>query len=190
MRKAVLASICILLGCIVNTQCIKAGNNLAGAILFALGLITVCTYGLDLYTGKIGYVRSNKNYIGMLKMLVVNLVAGYILGYMSRDVVATEVVKGITDAKLEQNMIKTIIASYFCGMVMFLAVDMYKKDNTLGIFFGIPAFILSGFEHCVANAIYFGMAGNIACLMYLIINVVGNTVGSIITEVLINKKED
>lgn len=187
MRKAVLASICILLGCIVNVQCIKAGNTVAGAVLFALGLITVCTYGLDLYTGKIGYVRSNKNYIGMLKMLVVNLAAGYILGYAARDVVAIDIVKGITDAKLEQNIIKTIIASYFCGTVMFLAVDMYKKDNILGILFGIPAFILSGFEHCVANAIYFGMAGNIACLTYLAINVVGNTAGSIITEALLNK---
>ena len=35
-------------------------NKIAGAILFTLGLFTICEFGLGLYTGKVGYIPFNK----------------------------------------------------------------------------------------------------------------------------------
>ena len=39
-------------------------NKIAGSFFFSLGLLTVCMYGMNLYTGKIGYILNNKiNYL-------------------------------------------------------------------------------------------------------------------------------
>ena len=48
---AILAGLCISIGCTVN---MKVGG-VAGAVLFAFGLTTVVYYGLKLYTGTAGF---------------------------------------------------------------------------------------------------------------------------------------
>ena len=35
-------------------------NPVAGSFFFSIGLLTICMYGMNLYTGKIGYVLVNK----------------------------------------------------------------------------------------------------------------------------------
>jgi len=45
-------------------------------------------------------------------------------------------------------------------------------------------FILSGFEHCVANMFYFAMAGkfSLSMLVFIIVNTLGNSVGGILAN--------
>ena len=31
-------------------------SNIAGAVLFSVGLYTICAHGLNLFTGKVGYL--------------------------------------------------------------------------------------------------------------------------------------
>ena len=50
---AILAGICISIGCVVNLRV----GGVAGAVLFAFGLTTVVYYGLKLYTGTAGFIR-------------------------------------------------------------------------------------------------------------------------------------
>ena len=35
-------------------------NAVAGSFFFSIGLLTICMYGMNLYTGKIGYILINK----------------------------------------------------------------------------------------------------------------------------------
>jgi len=37
-------------------------NKVIGALLFSVGLLSICCLGLNLFTGKIGYVVENKQY--------------------------------------------------------------------------------------------------------------------------------
>ena len=63
---------------------------------------------------------------------------------------------------------------------MFTAVELYKRTkNPLGIFVCVPVFILSGFEHCIANMFYFTVAEmwSAKAFGYLIIMTLGNAVG-------------
>ena len=49
---------------IAGTVYLRVDNNTVGAFLFSIGLLVICMYGMNLYTGKIGYVLINKlNYI-------------------------------------------------------------------------------------------------------------------------------
>ena len=53
---AILAGICISIGCVVNLRV----GGVAGAVLFAFGLTTVVYYGLKLYTGTAGFIPSGE----------------------------------------------------------------------------------------------------------------------------------
>ena len=63
------------------------------------------------------------------------------------------------------------------GVVMYLAVYMYKKGTPLGIIFGIPLFIFCGYQHCIANIITLGVARTFDLSMFICI--IGNLVGSL-----------
>ena len=62
--------------------------------------------------------------------------------------------------KLEDSLSGILILAFFCGMLMYIAVDGYKsKGNPVILFLGVSVFILAGFEHCIANMFYFTVAG-------------------------------
>ena len=69
--KSILAGIAIAIGAYIN---LKIGG-IAGAILFSVGLFLVCNFGLNLYTGKVGYTGIIKN----LPILLGNLIGAMIL---------------------------------------------------------------------------------------------------------------
>jgi formate/nitrite transporter FocA (FNT family) len=69
-------------------------------------------------------------------------------------------------------------------MLMFIAADGYKNiENQVGkvvvVFLPVMVFILSGFEHCIADMFYFSLAGDFSALMLktLIVITVGNSIG-------------
>ena len=55
--KAILAGVMISIG---GTIYLALDNKMLGAFLFSIGLFSICAYGFNLYTGKIGYVIDNK----------------------------------------------------------------------------------------------------------------------------------
>ena len=72
-------------------------------------------------------------------------------------------------------------------MMIYIAVEMQKKDvspvvKLISIIMPVMVFILSGFEHCVANMFYFSYANSwsLNTVLYLLVMSVGNGVGSII----------
>ena len=76
---------------------------------------------------------------------------------------------------------------------MFLAVEVSRRNvsdliKVIAIFFAVAIFILSGFEHCVANMFYFTFAGalSLKTLLYLSIMILGNSIGSILIYVLLS----
>ena len=66
---------------------------------------------------------------------------------------------------------------------MYAAVQSYRAKNTcLGILLCIPAFILSGFEHSIADMFYFALAaigglGGLRVLWFLLLVIAGNSLG-------------
>ena len=62
------------------------GGKVLGSLLFAVGLFTVCTFYLSLYTGKIGLIYEKKQtktfYLSLPIMLVGNAVGAIGLGYL------------------------------------------------------------------------------------------------------------
>ena len=73
LSKGIYAGIMIGIG---GTIYLSVSNQVVGAILFAIGLLTICVYKMNLYTGMIGYILENK--LGYLKTLILTLLGNFI----------------------------------------------------------------------------------------------------------------
>ena len=172
-----------------NFVLLKIGTPI-GPFLFALGLLGVCVLGANLFTGKCGFLfEDNIKARDLLIILVVNLMSGYLLGAVfglsDPDLATTASSKISTWAFSFPFLVKAIL----CGVVMFVAVYVYRKGSPLGVLIGVPLFIFAGFQHCIANVITMGAA--LSFDWSIVLAVAGNFVGSIVTWWLLksnNKK--
>ena len=180
--KGILAGLCITLGGCVLLGC---EDRYIGALLFSVALLTICLFGFSLYTGKVGYLvddHSEKNILATLYGLLGNAIGCTMFGLLARAALPaiSARVEMMVMAKLEQSFPQAIIRAFFCGVLMYIAVRMYREKGTvLGIFVCVPAFILSGFEHSIANMFYFAAALHFdgESFLYLLIIILGNSLG-------------
>ena len=188
--KSFLAGIMIAIG---GTVFLSIENKVIGASLFSIGLFGVLIYNLNLYTGKIGYLITNFN-LKYIKELIITLIGNFIgacsVGFILRY---TRIYDNIyekslilANTKLNDNILSIFILSIFCGLLMYYAVNGFKKQTDFGkylvVYLGVAVFILCGFEHCIANMYYFSVADiwSLKTLGYTGIMVLGNSIGSFI----------
>ena len=184
LLRSFLAGILISVGCVVFLMC---ENKVVGSFLFSFGLFTILNMKLDLYTGKIGYLVKNLNWkyvLDLLIMLVGNFLGTLFVALLIRQTRLNimDTVNAVTAVKLGDSHISMFILAVFCGMLMFTGVELFRSiesyiGKVLGVVFAVMIFILSGFEHCIADMFYFNLAGNLNVLLLLII-ILGNTVGA------------
>ena len=177
IKKSLAASLLIGLG---NFALLNLGNPI-GPIIFAFGLLGVCYLGLNLFTGKCGFLFESKlKLTDLLIILAVNLAAGYLIGLLFRvaDLSITEA--AVNKVATWDFSLAFFVKSFLCGVIMYLAVKMYKLGTPLGIIFGIPLFIFCGFQHCIANVITLGVAAGFSWT--LVLAILGNFAGSLVTS--------
>ena len=188
--KSILAGIMIGIG---GTIYLSLDNKIVGSILFAIGLFVIVVYSFNLYTGKIGYLINNfnKKYIRELIItLISNFIGtffvGFILKYTRIYTMISDKAKTLAEIKLNDTLISILILSFFCGILMYLAVNTYKEVKDIGkylaVFLGVIVFILCGFEHCIANMYYFSVSStwSLNTLLYLLVMILGNSLGGIL----------
>lgn len=157
--KGILAGVCISLGgCIY----LKIGGAI-GAILFSFGLIAVITLGLNLFTGKARFVWDTApdgswnqgGYPWLIAMLLLNIGGCIIMGMLfSSPAIQEKASAIIIDARLSAPAWKNGLLAIGCGFIMTLSVQSAASKNWLPLLFGIPAFIICGLPHCIADAFY------------------------------------
>ena len=177
--SAMLAGLCISVGCIVNLQ---VGGGVAGAVLFTFGLITVVHYKYALFTGTAGFVASWKDVVE----LFVTILVGNIAGCLITAIVADTAIAGLQEKALAIAQMRESVPWYsaffravFCGFLMTTAVKFARENRWLPLVFAVPVFILAGFFHSIADAFYLSAAGHASWQLafnYLLI-VLGNFVG-------------
>ena len=171
---------------------VKPLNPIIAAFLFAIGLITILYYNLNLYTGKVGYLLDKDKYYALE-------VAGTYLGnFIGCAFVALAFItperQAIATALLAGKILGNIfISGFFCGILMFIAVDGYKTKKTiLFTLFCVPAFILAGFDHSIANIYYIFTAAEGAIgrkVLILLLSTLGNAVGGVFANTLFGQNE-
>lgn len=134
--------------CYLYQNCI---NQIVGAFLFGIGLVTICACKLPLFTGRVG---GSNDYKELAKIFVLNII-------------------GIFSMRLVFEYLPYYFAMGIgCGMLMQIGVIMYQKGLPYITVMCVGAFILCGFKHCIA------MAFNDIVLIQWLQVILGNIVGA------------
>lgn len=197
--KSLYSGLCIGLG---GTAFLSCDNKILGAFLFGLGLFTILNFGFNLFTGKVGYFVNNKpSYWGFLGIVWLGNFAGtFLFAKMMSvtrygDTLQTKA-NALCLVKDGDSIVSLLVLGIFCGMLMFIAADGFKTiENQFGkivtVFLPVMVFILSGFEHCIADMFYFSLAGDFspAMLQSLVVVTIGNSIGGGLIPLMQKMKE-
>ena len=150
--RAVMTGFAIGIGGVVYLSC---DNKYVGSFLFGTGLFVILSFGFNLFTGKVGYAVEKKvSYLWDLVLIWLGNLAGTAI--MGGMILCTRI-SGIGEKAAEMCAVKfsdtylsIFFLAFFCGMLMFIAADGFKKiDNPVGkmlaVFLPVMAFILSGY---------------------------------------------
>ena len=191
--KGILAGICIAIGGAVFLALLP-DHKIAGAIFFSVGLLTICTQGFNLFTGKACYILDNK------PAYLLDLVIVWIGNVLGTFIIACFIRWSRLSASLcvnAENLIATknadsLVSLFFlgaiCNMLIYIAVEGYKSNphevgKYLSLVFGVTVFILIGSEHSVADMFYYAAAGQLFTaqgILRLVVISIGNVFGGLV----------
>ena len=190
--KAIFAGFLIGIGAIAY---LLISNPIVGSIFFSIGLFVILVKELNLYTGKVGYLTQKKTSFLELGIIILgNFIGIFLIGQLvlcsKLCFLLYPIATNIVLKKLADSVLSVFILSFLCGILMYIAVSLYKTKTGvakyLGIFLCVPVFIICGFEHSIANMFYFTITGlwNWHSLLYTIIMIIGNGIGSIFVSII------
>ena len=186
---------------VASTYLTSHGGIIFASALFSAGLILVCVLGLQLYTGKIGVVfddreKLKENAINLPIMLVGNAIGAFALGiichfaFMNIPEINDRII-AISQGKTASDTV--FLQGIFCGALVYIAVYFFKNLENwgmkiIGIITAVTLFVYCGFQHCIANMFYFGMAfnWNIDMLWNLLIVILTNSIGALLVRCIVH----
>ncbi len=185
MNNSILAGIVIGLGGLIN---LHVGAPI-GPFLFAVGLMSVLVFKMDLFTGKAGLLSSDE--ITPRRLLDIwsgNLMGAFLIGALvtlSYDEPAIMAARKICDVRIANGFLMNCCLGIYCGLLMYIAVTGYQKTEKFIIaVMPVAAFILAGFNHCVADMFYVFVSGEFESWWTLIPTTIGNVIGCNIIPLL------
>lgn len=178
LYKSILAGICIGIAARVY---VAVPTNWIAACLFSIGLIIILTQCYSLFTGVVGFVH--KHDIPQLFVTILGNALGVWLMTLDLNPVCVDMV----NTKLQTPLWMVLIRAIGCGLLMQIAVSIYKDRNSvLGAITCVPGFILAGFEHSIADMFYVlaSHTYTVGSLVFILVVIVGNSIGAQLNRLL------
>ena len=163
-----------------------AVGRVLSALVFPIGLMMVIVAGAELFTGNcllvVPVLQHKATFNGMIKNLIVvylgNFVGSVLIALMVvyshssslYDGALAKAMVGTAVAKIHLTPLDALLKGILCNFMVCIAVWVsFAADDVAGkiaaLYLPIFLFVLSGFEHCVAN-MYFIPAGIFASHEY------------------------
>lgn len=184
--KSIAAGFLIGIGGIANLTV----GGVAGAFLFSAGLLFICKRELLLYTGAVAHWGQGRSGLELLTILLGNIggaeFAALAMCLTRFEPELREAAEDAAAVKMADSPLSLVMLGAMCNVLIYLAVETYKIERTercFAVVIGVMAFVLCGFEHCIADAFYFAMAGALSeprAYVALLAVVIGNTVGGLL----------
>ena len=169
-------------------------HKIVGSFLFSIGLIAVLLLDANLFTGKVGYIDSWPKFGLACTALVYNLLVAFFIGFLYRGIHGVPVGGGPfgpESLRATNNWVMTLFNGFGCGVLIYLAVELYRRTKSIvPVIICVMAFILSGTEHCIADAFYLG-ASHLSWIAVgkLGLIIIGNSLGSVSVHWLLKGAE-
>lgn len=185
---SIFAGAMIAIGAVIYLNC---PNRIIGAFLFSIGLITIMEFGFNLYTGKVGFVRKLRDVPQMMLIFLMNAVGcSFILSMQTQGADA------VWANRLDCPPYIVFAKAVVCGILIYVCVHQHKAHSgaasILTTLIAIPAFILCGAEHSIADICFMFAARSFTLkgVLFILVVAVGNAVGSLMLSVWVSKRNE
>lgn len=192
--KSIISGILIGIG---GSVYLISNSAILGATLFSFGLFYVLYYQFRLFTGMIGFAldKDLKTNLNLITIIIGNFIGTFITASLIKltrtyDVILPKA-QALVDIKLGDNALSVLVLAFFCGLLMYLACNLYYQDKQdivkIGaILLSVIVFTLLGFEHSIANMYYFSVSNSwsLHSFFYIILALSGNAMGSLFIPIL------
>ena len=184
---------------------------LVGSLLFPIGLLLVCYFKLNLYTGKIGIAFRNKkidksglNVFEWLAWIILgNAVGAFAIGaivyaftFIDVNSAFSQAVYAVGNSRVMvfnfASIFNMTYKSILCGALVYIAIYFFNRLNTnfgkvIGVVVPIAFFVFAGFQHCIANMFYIAASGvwGLESLVGLLICILGNSIGALLLDLFV-----
>ncbi len=171
-------------------------GKLVGSILFSLGIYAILTYEMRLFTGmvasipKMGWKNAWQLPVCFLGNALGVAFAALVVSWTPLSAAVIAQSKLLVAGKLatENLALSAIGSGILCGVLITLSVWSVKHcpkkglSASFGVTFPIVVFAFCGFDHSVANILYFLLSGTYSwqAFGYELCCIVGNVLGGII----------
>ena len=180
-------------------------GKILGAILFSLGIFAIVTFEMKLFTGMVADIpKMPRKNLWMLPVCFIGNAIGVALIALVVSVspVAESTMplgSSIIQTKLNSDnwALGSLSSSILCGMLITLSVWSVnyapKKglSATVGVMFPIIFFAFCGFDHSVANMLYFYYLGEVSWRVvgYIALSILGNIIGGTVLPLIVKLRE-
>ena len=180
-------------------------GRLSGGLLFALGIFAIISFEKRLFTGLACNLSTYKkeNIWHLPVSFLANSVGVGITVFLARftpigDTMALQSTMVIqTKFAVDSWVLSALCSSMLCGILIALSIwsATYAPKKglsaTLGVMLPIVVFAFCGFDHSVANMIYFFYNGAISLeiLCYILLTIMGNLIGCALMPLIIHYRE-
>ena len=185
---SIFAGAMIAIGAVIYLNC---PNRIVGAFLFSIGLIVIMEFEFNLYTGKVGFAKTVKDSLRLVLIFIMNAI-GCSLIFLLPTNDAINIWTGRLDYPLYVVFMKAVV----CGILIYVCVHQHKINSRevsiLTTLVAIPAFILCGAEHSIADICFMLAARQITLegITFILIVAIGNAVGSLAFSLWISKRNE
>lgn len=179
-------------------------SKISVACTFGIGLVAIVFLGAELFTGNCltimipvydGKIKFKEIIPAWILCFIGNFIGMALIGFLfiksgSMNSILQTYIKSAYESKMTFEPMQLFIKAILCNFVVCIAAyaGVKVKDDMvrmLMIFILVAAFVLPGFEHCIANmgffAMYFTQYGMWAdlpmVLLHLLISTFGNIIG-------------
>lgn len=173
---------------------VEGVGRVVGAIMFSLGIYAIVIFDMKLFTGMTSDIPELglKNSWRLALCFIGNTLGVLIVGVLV-DFTALSSIKVLGTAIITQKLasdtwvVSTLCSSILCGILITLSVKSYKYTKTkglsatIGVIFPIVVFAFCGFDHSVANTLYFFHYGEFSLQIasYVLLTILGNILGGV-----------
>lgn len=190
---SVYAGMCIALGGFASVGLQKPFNG----IIFSVGLVMIIFLGLQLFTGNVLRAKEDFSWEMLWKFWGLVYVGNFIGCFLSAWIVILsgfplEAAAAIATTKADLPFMEAFWRGIFCNVLVCIAAYLGKSiqapsaGKILIIMLPVTLFVISGYEHSVADMFYFSIGKT--SFFNLIPITIGNIVGGLLVVLCIKRR--
>ena len=202
---AIFAGIAVGIGGTASLLCVARLHDgygkVVGALLFSLGIYTIISFEMKLFTGMVASIPKMgvKNMWQLPVCFLCNTIGVWIVAMLvSFSPVHTEVSEtaiALIGGKVHADgwVMSSLCSGILCGILITMSIwashyaPVKGLSTTVGVILPIIVFAFCGFDHSVANMMYFYFLGEVSWQVvgYILLSILGNVIGGVLLPLVV-----